>query len=334
MQTNIFDRARQYVSKIPGAISGDHGHDQTFHVACVLVNGFALSESDATSIMREYNLRCSPPWDDSDLERKVREASKASHDKTRGHLIGEQTSYAAPTTRPRMTAEQRERAEAERDKLRLKAKARSGLDSVLSQYPGGFAYFGNRSPVNLLDSDPRNDWKLLLQLFKPDDVVWIGRAPTDSAGPDSTPDWQSFCQTRFRAVSEWLKESTAPGLFTCPSVFKSGIHSRSNDNVTARRYLVVESDTLDKNQVCAVFRWAEQFSRLRAIVDTGGRSLHGWFEVPQAEALEQLRVIMPQMGCDPALFKLAQPCRLPGGVRADKNNRVQSLLYLDLEATK
>jgi hypothetical protein len=120
-------------------------------------------------------------------------------------------------------------------------------------------------------------------------------------------------------------------MFTCPSTFKTGTHSRCNDNVVQRRFLVVESDVLDRNQVCAVFHWLEQFTRLRAIVDTAGKSLHGWFDVPSDSTMDELKIILPVFGCDPALFKQAQPCRLPGALRTDRENKVQSLLYLDLE---
>jgi hypothetical protein len=322
------ERCRKYVAKMPPAISGQHGHDATFAVASVAYHGFALNESDALAILREFNQRCSPPWKESELVHKTKSAATAPHDKPRGYLLGD----AAGGSRSSNTISKP--IEPDRSKARLQAKAKTALSSVLKQYPGGFAYYGNRSPVNLLDSDPRNDWRSLLQLFTPDDVVWIGRGPTDSAGADASPDWQAYCKTRFRPVSDWLRETTAPGNFTCPSTFKSGITSRSNDNVITRRYLVVESDSLNKNDVCAVFRWMEQFSRLRAIVDTAGRSLHGWFEMPKLSALDELKIILPQLGCDPALFKPAQPCRLPGAIRADKENRVQSLLYLDLEGLK
>lgn len=118
-----------------------------------------------------------------------------------------------------------------------------------------------------------------------------------------------------------------PGLFTCPSTFKPGTDSRCDATVVLRRYLVLESDTLRKDEICAVFRWVEQFTRLRAIVDTAGKSLHGWFEPPPPAALDELKIILPALGCDPALFRLSQPCRLPGG---NRDGRTQSLLHLDL----
>jgi hypothetical protein len=94
------------------------------------------------------------------------------------------------------------------------------------------------------------------------------------------------------------------------------------------RFLVVESDTLSKAEIAAVFGWCRQFLSLRGIVDTGGKSLHGWFDYPTTAQLHELRGILPRLGCDPALFKPSQPCRLPGARRGE---RVQSLLYLDPE---
>ena len=43
----LLDRARLYLEKIPGAVSGQGGHPQTFAAACALVHGFALSEAAA-----------------------------------------------------------------------------------------------------------------------------------------------------------------------------------------------------------------------------------------------------------------------------------------------
>ena len=224
--------------------------------------------------------------------------------------------------------EQKARVEKVRAETLLVARARSGAQRILGEYACGFAFYGNRSPSKVFDQNPCEDWKLLLRLFKSDDVLWIAHDTKHSAGAIDTESWRNFCRTRFRSVEEWLREPEAPGLYTCPSAFKAGVHSRCNENVIARRYLVLESDKLDKDQVCAVFRWMEQFSRLRAIVDTAGKSLHAWFELPALDDLLQLKIILPELGCDPALFTLSQPCRLPGG---NRDGRIQSLLYLDSE---
>jgi KaiC/GvpD/RAD55 family RecA-like ATPase len=80
----IIERARKYIAKIPPAVSGQNGHGQTFHVACVLVCGFCLSEADAMTLMREYNGTCQPAWSERELEHKVRSAAKQPGE--RGYL--------------------------------------------------------------------------------------------------------------------------------------------------------------------------------------------------------------------------------------------------------
>lgn len=244
------------------------------------------------------------------------------------------SSGSSTTARRELTPEERARIEAAKAKMRLVAKAQVAREQILVAHNVGAADYAEASPDYLFGSDTRDDWRLLLRLFAPDDVVWIGESPKESAGQDADAARKEYCATRFRRASDWLKESSCPGLFTCPSTFKSGSHSRCNDNAVHRRFLVVESDTLDRDQVCAVFHWIEQFTKLRAIVDTAGRSLHGWFEVPPDSTMDELKIILPVFGCDPALFKQAQPCRLPGAVRTDRESKIQSLLYLDLKGTR
>lgn len=220
----------------------------------------------------------------------------------------------------------------EREQKRVelhRKRAFAFFPTVLKNHACAPVDFWESSPYRL-DGDAANDWRLLLQLYKPDDVLWIG-SKYDSA-TDDKPDWQrEQAASHFRPVSEWLKESKAPEQFTCPSIFKPGSSSRSNDNVVRKPYLVVESDTLSKDDCCALIRFIATRLWLRAIVDTAGKSLHAWFESPTTSNLADLKVILPAMQCDPALFKLSQPCRLPG---ADRSGKLQSLLYLDLEGVQ
>lgn len=236
--------------------------------------------------------------------------------------------------------QERELAQQE-EKRRQEAAARSKA-KILADFAIDPVELLDASPVPL-PNDPLDDWRLHLRLFHPEDVVWMG-----AAGCSGHPQYADH----FRRVVDWLAFPRGQAPFnsplTCPSTFKPGSYSRSNANVVRRRYLVIESDTLTKPEICAVFQWCRQFMRLRAIVDTAGKSLHGWFEQPSDTALSQLRDILPALGCDPALFKPAQPCRLPGAVRASANkstpdaslpygwheDRTQTLLYLDLEAIR
>jgi hypothetical protein len=199
----------------------------------------------------------------------------------------------------------------------------------------GPADFYECSPVRLAE-DQSSDWLLLLELFKPDDVLWIG-SKFDSCSDAKSEQEKEIARKHFRTVSDWRNEPEAPEQFTCPSTFQPRTHSRCNKAVIQRRYLVIESDVLTKDQMSAVINWCRQFMELRAIVDTGGKSLHGWFDAPVPEIEIELKVILPNLGrkpdaeptLDPALFKLAQPCRLPGAWRERGKTR-QSLLYLNL----
>jgi|GEM_PF-6170079 len=94
-------RAQKYVWKMPPAVSGQHGHDQTFAVAVTLLHGFALSEPEAWHVLCEYNERCSPPWSESDLRHKLTDAGRLNrHSKPRGHLLGKSPVHTRPTKAP------------------------------------------------------------------------------------------------------------------------------------------------------------------------------------------------------------------------------------------
>ena len=86
---SLSDRVRLYLAKIPGAVSGDGGHDTTFKVACTLVNGFALPTAEALPLLHEWNSTCQPPWSDAELRHKLADATRAPHTKPRGHLLGQ-----------------------------------------------------------------------------------------------------------------------------------------------------------------------------------------------------------------------------------------------------
>ena len=72
---NTFAACRAYLDKLPPAISGDGGHGATFRAACECVR-FGLGDSDAMSLLNEYNRRCSPPWSEKELAHKLADARR------------------------------------------------------------------------------------------------------------------------------------------------------------------------------------------------------------------------------------------------------------------
>lgn len=100
IESDIRQRASLYLSQCDPAIQGLGGHDKLLWAAVALVHGFLLSESQALDLLlREYNHRCSPPWDMSiqkdqrDFYRKVSEAMKLVPQKPSGWLLNDE-SYA------------------------------------------------------------------------------------------------------------------------------------------------------------------------------------------------------------------------------------------------
>ena len=79
-------RAAAYLAKVPPAVSGERGHDRTFHAACILVQGFDLSIHDAKRLLLEWNERCIPPWSPAELEHKLADAIEAADSRPRGYL--------------------------------------------------------------------------------------------------------------------------------------------------------------------------------------------------------------------------------------------------------
>lgn len=219
----------------------------------------------------------------------------------------------------KLTRDEREKLQARDRNSRLQLRARKALSTILKKYRWTCDQMLKDSPVNVSESEA-DHWKLLLGKFKPDDVVWIGERES-SGRPENA--------TNFRSVVDWLKCEWVPHQFICPATFKNNSNSRSNENVLERRFVVVESDELTKDEVGAVFRYLVDCGmKLMAVVDTAGKSLHGWFECPDDEVMDALRLLLPAMKCDPKMLTASQPARLPGAMRGEKRQR---LVYLDNE---
>lgn len=79
-------RARRYLSQIGPAIAGQHGNQRTFQVACHLVRGFALNDSDAFALLADWNAHCEPPWAERELGQMLRNARRYGREPIGGLL--------------------------------------------------------------------------------------------------------------------------------------------------------------------------------------------------------------------------------------------------------
>lgn len=105
---------------------------------------------------------------------------------------------------------------------------------------------------------------------------------------------------------------------------------RSEVNVTAWRYFVLESDVINADQ------WLKVVANLplpiAAVYTSGGRSIHALLKYEIASKPEwdmvrnMVRQIVCPLGADPAALTAVRLSRLPGCTR---NGKLQRLLYLD-----
>jgi hypothetical protein len=88
VQPDTEARAVAYLAKCPSAISGQGGHDQTFEVARAIVFGFDLGPEVGYRLLADhYNPHCAPPWNETELRHKCKEADCKPYDKPRGYLL-------------------------------------------------------------------------------------------------------------------------------------------------------------------------------------------------------------------------------------------------------
>ena len=210
----------------------------------------------------------------------------------------------------------------------LEERAKASLPQVLKEFAWDIQF-----PRNCFhDPDRQKEdfikWSLL---FKPTDTIWIGN--TEDSG-------MFFNRKNFRPRSEITFEiAQSLGNYTTASTYQYGTYSRANVNIKSTPFLIVEGDQVlgvpvteedkmkNKLACAAIFRWMSESLKLnlRAVVDSGNKSLHGWFDMPNPDTFAELKVVLPAMGCDRAMFKPAQPARIPGVER--ENGNLQSLLY-------
>jgi RecA-family ATPase len=80
--------------------------------------------------------------------------------------------------------------------------------------------------------------------------------------------------------------------------------------------------------------WAGAPVPVVALIDSGGKSIHGWVRIDAANADEWVRrvenrlfALLTAVGADGACKNEARLSRMPGGIRAE-TGRCQHLLYL------
>lgn len=296
MNQSKIDRARAWLRNTPGAVAGQGGHNATFAVATALIHGFELSHGDAETLLHEYNAKCLPPWKPNELAHKVNQAMNVTHDKPKGWLLSAQSGTPVSTT---------------------------GKFVVQKIQPVP------EPPAPFTTSD------FLKACFEPDEIVCIcndiicdedGRGRPNSKGT-------------FLKRDEWIKNHfTSPISAMWTNVDSKGAYVRinpcieengSDSGVANFRHVLVEMDEKTKDEQWTILK--ESKLPLSVVIDSGGKSLHGWVRVDASnkeEWNERRDVVYRQLealGIDPKNKNASRFSRLAGVMRDGNEQKLLAI---------
>jgi len=101
--------------------------------------------------------------------------------------------------------------------------------------------------------------------------------------------------------------------------YRGNPSGRCQNNTGLRRHLVIEFDvlTLTKQMQAQLLSKMASFVPLVLVVDSGGKSLHGWFRVDHLGLRDHVRLFFVGclLGCDPSRWDICGWLRVPGGTR-------------------
>lgn len=333
---NVFERARRYLAKCPPAISGQRGHDQTFHAACVLTNGFALGEGDALQLLHEWNMGCQPPWSEQDLLHKLRSAMNARHAKPRGHLIGDRTSatqnaeHSTPNTEHRTGGHgvtRFSKPEFKPGTLRRIADKTRDIDDI-------YRFVSERSPVRVETQDSASWLRRLYRRGSGEKVVLFtiyksqGQMVWEADRSDLIQ--QADLPTGDEGV--WLLAQPVTGGYLPNPRLGGKMSRRSEEAVMAWRFAVLESDSADPEDWlrCLV----QVPLRIVSICESGGRSIHALVRLDAESKVDwdakiaSIKPALITLGADPGALSAVRLTRLPQAMRGGRRQR---LLHLNPE---
>ena len=139
-----------------------------------------------------------------------------------------------------------------------------------------------------------------------------------------------------KPLAQWLAQDMSAYQFIVPSPMTAltGMNQQGNEsprclaNTGPRRFLVIEADEGTKDEQAAILDWLAQRVPLTLVLSSGGKSLHGWFNVTGASEAKQEHFfrLACQLGADLATWTRCQLVRMPDGTRAaDPDKAIRAL---------
>ena len=320
---SVIERARMLLSQAPAAVSGQGGHTATFSVCCALIKGFCLTVDEARPLLAEWNLRCSPPWSDKELDYKLNSADRSADMKPRGYLLdgNEGNDHltapagSRPAAKPAQTFTPTPKAEFDPTKLETFAgEWASRVDLV---------WLANRSTMDpsLVDSH-----RFLRALYGEKERVLV--FTNDMSQGEALWPVDKLPTTGKNGV--WFMCQPTDGVYHPNPRVKANedgtmkMSRRSEESVTAWRYRVIESDD------APIRLWLGALAQLplqiAALYTSGGRSVHalvrtGKGVVTKADWDEEKHAMkggLITLGADEQCMSAVRLTRLPGAMREGK----------------
>ena len=197
------------------------------------------------------------------------------------------------------------------------------------------------SPIRLHDGPEMDPVLFLETVFQPNELIFIGDRYEDGVIGQS-----------IRTAAAWIEFSKAGGTsgpyiiintFTgnpAPKKNNEGDSYRCDGAIKSFRHCLVEFDNLCR--VDQIRFWSAAKLPIRALIDSGGKSIHAWLDVSKISNVSNgdqwdreikiglyEKALVP-LGIDRACCNPSRLSRLPGYFRAEKG-RFQRLLWLSPE---
>lgn len=313
-------RARAYLRKVDGAISGQGGSNKTFSLACTLLRSpskdepgaaFNLPINDALGVLLEWNKKCRPPWRQSELIHKLNGAAARLQ---REGLDGTH----------RLPVEQREATKAVFDPNHLAKIAAQVSMPIIPLLESKSAY-----APRIVTSDA-----FLRLLYAPDENVLIFTRQESQGQCVWSHESDASSIPHYGPDGVWFLAQPTDGRWHPNPRDCLKLSRRSEESVTDWRYFVVESDEAERDQWLRAL--VQQELRISAIYTSGKRSIHALCraDAKSKQALDSMiEAVKPELirlGADPKCLTAVRLTRLPGCWRGDSR---QELLYVNPQPT-
>ena len=299
---STIERARRWLSKIPPSISGQNGHSQAFIAATGIVHGFEVNELDAFTLLNEWNRSCQPPWSDRELKHKIEQAKVKNHDNPRGWLKnGSTVSNSLTPVSP----------------------------------TGKFIVRRSETLPNPEDDFAKMAEKFLRHCFDPEDIVCICTEMFSGEEGRSGPANKGTFLKRDEWIAKHFSGKTNPIFLDakCQGAYvrinPCSDQTGTDTGVSTFRHVLIEMDEKTKEEQWAILK--DSKLPLSVVIDSGGKSMHGWVRVDAAnrEEWQQRRDViyrhMEHLGVDPKNKNASRFSRLPGVMRSGSQQRLVSV---------